>query len=202
MLSINNISSAYPSDFEQQNFQILAQHQNSFQFQQQTRINITTNVDLEGEIHCQSLQIFNKEFELEIISAEGDMNLNMTCTEEQAALGLLNGHRITARNRNRLRYQEGFCINISTNCTQIQAKLKIKATEQNRLGTWAYFNESTMEWVSTSTIKKDGYLITTTDHFSVWTILIQEQDIMIYIGISIAVVALIGLIGILYYKRR
>ena len=35
--------------------------------------------------------------------------MNMTCTEEQAELGLLKGKTYQIRNRNRFQYQEGFC---------------------------------------------------------------------------------------------
>ncbi|MBN1214405.1 MAG: hypothetical protein JXA99_03075 [Candidatus Lokiarchaeota archaeon] len=203
MFSMINLSSAAPLGFEQQTFQIEAQNQNSFQFQQQTRINITSEVDIEGTILCESLKIENKDFVLEITSAEGDMNLNMTCTEEQAELGLLNGERITARNRNRLRYQEGFCICIDANCSEIQARLRIKATEQNKDGTWAYYNETSEEWITSPTTVKDGYLETITDHFSYWTIFISEQDFTIlYVGIGATVIILLGVIGFIYYKKR
>ncbi len=205
ILLIPNFSAAYGPDFESTQFQIQANNEMQYQFLQQTRINISSAVDVEGQINCQSLQISNKEFELEIISADGDLNMNMTCTEEQAELGLLNGERLTTRNRNRVRYQEGFCINISCNSSQIQAQLKIRATNQNRLGNWAYYDEATEKWVTVPTSQKDGFLVANTDHFSVWTILIPVQDnILLYVGIgtTVGIIAAIAVVSVLYYKRR
>lgn len=205
MITFPNLSTALPVGFEQQSIQIQAQHENMFQFQQQTSINISTNVNIEGVINCESAKIFNKEFTLEITDADTDLTMNMTCTEEQTELGLLLGNRITARNRNRLRYQEALCINISCNNTQIQAQLKIKATEKNRNGNWAYYDDNEQDWVTVPTTLEDGYLVANTDHLSTWTILLQEQqDFSLYIGIGIVVaaVALIGVVGIMYYKRR
>ncbi|MEJ2248149.1 MAG: hypothetical protein P8Y70_00675 [Candidatus Lokiarchaeota archaeon] len=192
---------------EQQSFQLQAHNRNMFQFQQQTRINISSAVDIKGNINVESGKISGKDFALEIESADGPMNLNMTCTEEQAELGLLNGNRYTVRNRNRFQYQEGFVVNISCNCSQIQARLRIKATNQNRLGEWAYYNHSTSEWVTVPTQVKDGYLEASTDHFSTWTILIPEEQSNLWffvgIGITVAVaVAIVVGIVVIIIKRR
>jgi len=190
---------------ERKTYQIQANNQNMFQFQQQTRINISSIVPTQGYIAVESSKISSKEFVIEVEDAEGPMNLNMTCTEEQAELGLLMGNRYQVRNRNRLRYQEGFVVNISCNCTQIQAKLRIRATNQNHFGVWAFYNHSADAWEAVPTQVKDGYLEATTSHFSTWTILIPEEasNLWLFVGIGITIaVAAVVVVAVIIIKRR
>jgi hypothetical protein len=117
---------------------------------------------------------------------------------------LLKGNRYTIRNRHRYLYQEGFCVSLQcNNSDDVQAKLKIEANNQNRFGTWAYYDESSEEWVSVSTTIEDGFLVAETDHFSFWTILIPESDnnFAFYIGL-IGVVGIIAVISVIYLRRR
>lgn len=181
------------------------------QFQAQTRIRIRNRIEtqnaynISGEIRCQALKIGNKDFIIEVTDAAGNMEMNMTCREEEAELGLELGNNIRNRNRNRYRYQEGFAVNISCNCTEFQARLRIKANEQNQNGEWAYYNGEIGEWESIPTeVDSEGYLTASTDHFSVWTILMPETDYTLYIiiGVSIAIVAAIGIVLFILYKRK
>ena len=145
-----------------------------------------------------------KYFELEI-EADSDLEMNMTCTEEQAELGLLLGNTNQVRNRNRYRYQEGFCISLECNGTNIQARLKIQVTSQNHLGTWAFYNHSTEEWVAVETTIEDGYLVAETNHLSTWTILIPEAGVDYTLFIIIGVGVITGAIlfaAVIYYKKR
>jgi hypothetical protein len=164
---------------------------------QLNQFNISGEIQWEGKIGV-------KDFIIEVTDSSRDMEMNMTCTEEQEELGLLLGNRYTVRNRNRFQYQEGFAINISCNCSEIQARLRIKANNQNRNGEWAYYDGDNGEWIAVPTqVDSEGYLTATTDHFSVWTVLIPETDYtLIIIGASVATVALIGVIGYLYYKKK
>ncbi|MFX1596882.1 MAG: hypothetical protein ACFFBK_12560 [Promethearchaeota archaeon] len=90
----------------------------------------------------------------------------------------------------------------------MQARLRIRATNENREGSWAYYDESSEEWVMVPTTIEDGYLTTETDHFSTWTVLVptvtSSSNTVLIIGGS-ATVAVIGvLIGgsIIYLKKR
>lgn len=181
------------------------------QFQAQTRIRVrnliqTQNAyNISGQISCQALKIGNKDFIIELTNASGNIEMNMTCTEEEAELGLELGNNVRNRNRNRYRYQEGFALNISSNCTEVQARLRIKANNQNRNGEWAYYNGDNGEWESIPTnLDSEGYLTASTDHFSIWTVLIPETDYTLYIviGASVAVVAAVGIVVFLYYKKK
>ncbi|MBD3194289.1 MAG: hypothetical protein GF317_04485 [Candidatus Lokiarchaeota archaeon] len=173
------------------------------QYTNQNRLTINKTGDfvIEGTIQYQYTNIMNKEFSVEITEASGDLNMNMTCTEEQEELGLLKGQRVTARNRNRFQYQEGFVVNITCNSTQIQARLRIRANQQNRDGTWAYYNGETEEWVPVQSSIQDGYLVADTDHFSVWSVIIPEVDYTLWIILG-GVTAAIAVLGTLIYLMK
>jgi len=191
-------------------YQVQANHSLTWQFQLQTRITVQANISVQGYINCsEAPRIGDKHFELEI-EAENDLEMNMTCTEEQKELGLLLGSRYQVRNRNRnLLYQEGFCIRIETNKSgseQIKAQLKIQANNRNREGSWAYYDETEGEWVAVDTAEQNGYLVCETNHFSTWTILIPETDNAIWgfvgIGAVFAGVVIIAVVSVVYRKRK
>ncbi|NVM36459.1 MAG: hypothetical protein HWN81_12745 [Candidatus Lokiarchaeota archaeon] len=90
----------------------------------------------------------------------------------------------------------------------IQARLKIKATNQNQAGSWAYYNENDGEWVVVPSIIEEGYLTAETDHFSTWTVLIPtsltNSNTALIVG-SAATIAVIGVIigvSVIYLKKR
>jgi hypothetical protein len=175
----------------------------TFQFRERTRLRFNSTVNIDVDINCDSLRIGVKSFEIEV-NCDQDLQMNMICTEEQAELGLLMGNRYTVRNRHRFLYQEGFCVSIQCNNTgEIQAKLKIEANNQNRVGTWAYYDETSEEWISVPTSIEDGYLVTETDHFSYWTLLIPEAEnnLLIYLGL-ISLVGIIAVISVIFLRRR
>jgi hypothetical protein len=172
-----------------------------FQFRQRTQLMFQANVGLDINMDCDALNIGDKDFVLEV-EAEQDLEMNMTCTHEEAELGLLLGNTYQYRNRNTYQYQEGFICALHANGTFLQARLRIRATNQNQLGTWAYYNEANAEWIPVPTTVEDGYLTATVDHFSTWTILMPDYTALI-VGISIGVsAAVIVAIVIFYYKRR
>lgn len=90
----------------------------------------------------------------------------------------------------------------------IQARLKIKTTNQNQAGSWAYYNENDGEWVVVPSIIEEGYLTAETDHFSTWTVLIPtsltNSNTALIVG-SVATIAVIGVIigvSVIYLKKR
>ena len=175
-----------------------------FQFQNRTRLRVEANVNLDLNLDCDALRIGDKDFALEI-DGTGDLQMTMTCTEEQAQLGLLNGnmHQIRTRSRNQYHYEEGFVIALECNGTFTQAKLSLSATNENRMGEWAYYDEATGEWVNVPTTVVDGYLTTEVTHFSTWTILMPDYTLAI-VGFSIGggVAAIIIIASVFYIKKR
>ena len=182
--------------------QLQANTRTPYLFRERTQLTVYCSQNLDLKIDCEALQIGVKYFEIEL-DADADLEMNMTCKEEEAELGLINGHAHTARNRNRYQYQEGFCIKLQTNGTFKQAKLKIQATNQNRLSMWAYYDEATAEWVSVTTVEEDGYLVAETDHFSTWTLLLPEVNYLPLVIVGITIFAgVIGAIAIVYYIKK
>jgi hypothetical protein len=206
IFGVTNVLAATPSeiyDYNEHvyNYQIEAQHEVMFRFMLQTRLTFISNVDLEVNIDCDASAIGVKDFVLEV-NGSGPLLMNMTCTEEQMELGLMNGYTYQNRNRHRYLYQEGFCIQIKCNGT-CDAELKIQANHQNRLGKWAYYDEGSEEWVTVPTTVEDGYLVAETDHFSYWTVLIPQPDNTILIIVSIGgILGIIAIVSVLIFRKR
>ena len=183
--------------------QIQANTMSMFQVRNRTRLRVEANVNLELNLDCDALRIGDKDFAVEI-QGTGDLQMTMTCTEEQAESGLMLGNinQIRTRNRNQVHYEEGFVVSLECNGTFTQARLSISATDENRMGEWAYYNEATEEWVSVPTTVVDGYLTAEVTHFSTWTVLLPDYTLAI-VGFSIAGgVAVIIIASVFYIKKR
>ena len=183
--------------------QIQANTMSMFQVRNRTRLRVEANVNLDLNLDCDALRIGDKDFAVEI-QGTGDLQMTMTCTEEQAESGLMlgNTHQIRTRNRNQVHYEEGFVVSLECNGTFTRAKLSISATDENRMGEWAYYNEATEEWISVPTTVVDGYLTAEVTHFSTWTILMPDFTLAI-VGFSIAGgVAVIIIASVFYIKKR
>jgi len=188
-----------PTDTYQAHIQ--ANTMTMFQFRARTQLRVNANVNLGMNFDCEALRIGVKDFALEI-EGNGDLQMKMTCTEEQVQLGLLMGNTYQIRNRNRYQYQEGFVVDLECNGTFTRARLSIRVTNENRVGQWAYFDEAIEEWVSVPTTVEDGYLTAEVSHFSTWTILLPDY-IMIIVGFTIGgVAALILIASVFYIKKR
>ncbi|MBD3255546.1 MAG: hypothetical protein GF383_10655 [Candidatus Lokiarchaeota archaeon] len=172
-----------------------------YRFREKTKVTIESDVPANVSIKCDAKGIGDKDFEIEIES-EREFNLTMNCKEEKHMIGLRKGNTYEARNRYRYRYQEGFVAEIEST-EDVEAKLRIKETEENRGGTWAYYDEAKEEWVPVETTSKNGYLECETDHFSIWTVLVPEIDYTLIIMISSIVGAIVlGALVVLYLRRR
>ncbi|MBY9016056.1 MAG: hypothetical protein KGD68_10225 [Candidatus Lokiarchaeota archaeon] len=183
--------------------QIQANVATMFRFRQRTQLRLNASVNLDVNFDCDALRIGDKDFALEIEGTE-DLQMNMTCTEEQADLGLEKGntHQIRNRNRNQYRYQEGFVVKLECNGTFTRARLSVRATNENQIGQWAYYDEATEEWVNVPTTVEAGFLTAESSHFSTWTILLPDYTILI-VGLSVGggVVALV-IIGLVFYIKK
>jgi len=188
-----------PTDTYQAHIQ--ANTMTMFRFRARTQLRVNANVNLDMDFDCEALRIGAKDFALEI-EGNGDLQMNMTCTEEQVQLGLLMGNTYQIRNRNRVQYQEGFVVDLECNGTFTRARLSIRVTNENRVGQWAYYDEATEEWVSVPTTVEDGYLTAEVSHFSTWTILLPDYTMLI-VGFTIGgVAALIVIASVFYIKLQ
>ena len=183
-------------------YYVMAENQIRFRFEEKTKVTFEANKPANLDIKCDGERIGDKDFEIEV-EADRAFNMTMNCKEEQNTKGLRKGNIIEARNRVRYRYQEGFVADIE--CTEdCDAKLRIQETEQNKGGTWAYYDEEDEEWVPVETTSEDGYLECETDHFSTWTVLVPETDytLIILIGVGIGAAILIGAAVIIIKRRK
>ena len=253
-----------------------------FCFRERTRLTICSSVDVELDINCEALRIGEKDVMIDL-EGDADLKMTMTCTREEAQLGLMNGSLHRIRNRNSYRYLEGFCIAMKSpsdcncpcecdpncvcececqcscdpectcpcecqcNCESecscecncqckcdpvcncecdcqckcdpecqcssecpydgrfLKARVRIRATNQNRLGQWAYYDNEIGEWEFVSTINQDGYLTAEIDVLSTWTLLIPEKTTSTQVTtVAIASISLIGLlaIAVFYFKKK
>ncbi len=182
--------------------QVQANVATMFRFRQRTQLRVMANVNLDLNLECEALKIGDKDFAVEIEGTD-DLQMNMICTQDQDQLGLMMGSTYQIRNRNRYRYHEGFVIDIECNGTFTKARLRIRATNENQIGEFAYYDEATEEWVSVPTTVEDGYLTAEVSHFSTWTILIPDNTMLI-VGFTIGggVAALIIIASVFYIKKR
>lgn len=174
----------------------------TYRFRQRTQIRINASVDVEMNMDCDAMNIGTKTVDIEIQTVEGDQDieLNMTCRQEESQLGVQAGK--TVRNRNRYRLNYGFAANITANqsCT---AKLGMEMSASEASGkTWAYLDEEADEWVPVETEYVDGELAAVTDHFSVWTIVDSGVPVTTYVLIGAGAVAVAGIVFAVMKKKR
>ena len=253
-----------------------------FCFRERTRLTVYANIGLELDINCEALKIGDKDVIIEV-EGDDDLKMTMTCTREEAQLGLMNGSLNRVRNRNSYRYLEGICIEMEAtancnceckcdpDCTCVcdceckcdpectcvcdceckceldcscvcdcqckcdpvcicecdcqcecdpeckcnsecpyngaflKARLRIRATNQNQLSQWAYYDNENEEWVLVPTINQDGYLTAETNVLSTWTLLVPEETTSAILGtVAIASVSALGIlaISVFYLKKR
>nr|MDO8115546.1 hypothetical protein [Candidatus Sigynarchaeota archaeon] len=84
----------------------------AFRFRQQTRLMFKTNVSLQLNMDVDALDIGDKSVTVELNCSAAEVVMNMTCRENQAELGLMNGSTVQTRTRNRVQVG-GFAANIS-----------------------------------------------------------------------------------------
>jgi len=87
----------------------------------------------------------------------------------------------------------------------LKARLRIRATNQNRNGEWAYYDHENEDWITVNTIAQDGYLTTETSVLSTWTLLVPEETIFPIAGVVIiGSIFTIGIvvISVFYLKKR
>ena len=178
-------------------YQIGADKRIRFRFEEKTKITFEANKPANLDIKCDGKRIGDKDFEIEVES-DKQFNFTMKCKEEQYEKGLLKGNTVQVRNRVRHRYQEGFVADIEST-EDMEAKLRIKENDDNRGGTWAYYDKDDDEWIAVETKSSNGYLECKTDHFSTWTILVPEvsTNILIIVGIGVGAAILLGVVIII-----
>lgn len=179
---------------EESQFRFRYQSRNSVRLAFKANASLTINMDVDAA------NIGDKDVSIEI-NCTGAVTMNMTCRETQAELGLMAGNVVQTRARNRYQYAYGFMTNISVNCTQFRAR--IAARVGNVQGhVWAYWNDTSSEWVEVPTELVGEDAVAEVDHFSTWTLLSPEAAIGIEsTWITVLAIAAAGTV-LLARKRR
>jgi hypothetical protein len=182
------------------------QHMNAgettaFRFRAHVRLQFNTSSDLTLNMDVDADAIGDKEIAIDI-DCSTDCELNITCRESAAELGLQNGNAIQTRTQARYQYNYGFMANISCNCTAFTARLRAQVGNVNGY-VWAFYNEAENAWETVPTTTVDGEAIAEVDHFSTWTLLAPEATFPIWaIVLIIGIAAAAGVIGVLIKKRK
>jgi hypothetical protein len=185
---------------DQYQLQTAAMTQYQFRFRARTQVRVNSCVPLELDMDVDAMNIGDKTFDINITECADDCELNMTCRETEAELGVQAG--LTVRNRERARLSYGFAIQIDSNETcHAQLRLSMSAAEGSTYQ-WAYFDEASEEWVPVESTYENGFLVAETDHFSIWTVFDASETIDFGTTAFIVVSAITILGMVLYIKKR
>jgi hypothetical protein len=152
-------------------------------------------------MNVEALNIGDRTFSLDI-EAEEEFEMNMWLVRDQDRLGIQNGS--TIRNQNRHQVRNNFAAKLQVNLTStFQARIGMEMTQGDAIrASWAFYDEDSEEWVEVESSYEDGMLVTETDHFSVWTIVESPSLTLLWVGISVSVVAIGAIATILIRKKR
>jgi hypothetical protein len=171
----------------------------TYRFREQTRLRVASSANVSVDMDCDAMNVGDKLFSVELTNATDDVELTMTCRREETQLGVQAGALI--RNRNRYQIRTGFAIGLETNYT-VKARVGLEMTRGEAIrASWAYFDDTTDEWVPVASSYQDGMLVADVDHFSVWTIV--EGDLLgLWIGIGVGGAAIIAVVAILLIRKK
>ncbi|MEX2757632.1 MAG: hypothetical protein Q6365_019825 [Candidatus Sigynarchaeota archaeon] len=188
------------------NTNLSTQHMNAgetiaFRFRAHVRLQFNTTSDLTLNMDVDADAIGDKSIAIDL-DCSTDCELNITCRETCAELGLQNGNTVQTRTQARYRVNYGFMANITCNCTTFQARLRAQVGDASGY-TWAFYNEDVDAWEVVPTTTANGEAVAVVNHFSVWTLLQTENAIGIEtIGLLVAIAAAAGVVGVLIKKRK
>lgn len=169
---------------------------NQFRFKNNFQFNFQCNSSIGVEFENDGLtDVGNITLELQT-QEENTLRIQINKTDEN--LGLEKGRVLKNENMYRYRYTYMYILNISLeNENDVNATLR--AQVNNRNSAWAYYDEVSEDFVIVDSVYEDGYVITTTNHFSTWIVVEVLEPTTIYIIIIACIVGLVAVI-ILYRK--
>ncbi len=172
-------------------------------FRNRFQLKLKTNCSIETDIEADVDGIGDREFSFEINTSAGQ-KLSLKFQANNSEMNMGENSQIKTKSQNRFRYQEKFMFNASLNQTgePLKAKLMLKTQTQN--AKWAYYDETTSEWVEVESSYQDGYLVAETTHFSVWAVLTPESAAAPTIDGYSALLAFaaIGVLGLIMKMKK
>jgi hypothetical protein len=177
------------------NQKLTANQTHQFKFTNKFQFSFMGNSSVDMSLECDTEKVGENDFQLALMSSEG-LSLKVQCNNSDSNLGLNNGTQVKVQNKAQYQNKNQLTLNISTNATaQFGATLTVKTAEKN--ATWAYYNETSKEWVPVKTTIQNGVMTAETNHFSVWTILVGDSATTTSETSTVDGFAFIGLVSIL-----
>ncbi len=174
----------------------------AFRFRAHVRLQFNSTNNMAVNMDVDADAIGDKSVAIDM-DCSTDCEMNITCRESAAELGLQSGNTIQTRTQARYQYNYGFMANISCNCTTFTARLRAQVGNVNGY-VWAYYNEAMAAWEEVPTTTVDGEAIAEVTHFSTWTLLAPETTFpieMVILIVAIAAAALV-VVGVIIKKRK
>lgn len=182
---------------------VVAGNAYQFKFQNQakvqTQMKLQVNASMDVEMECDSDNIGNREFGLQLNSSE-NLGLKVKMNASDSSVGLQDGQAVSADSQNRYRFQHRLMVKLELNKTGEPIKARLTANITDTGATWAYYDEATQKWKPVPSAVQDGELVAETDHFSIWAVITEDSTIDGYSVVG--VIAALGVIGLLVVKRK
>jgi len=178
--------------------QLQAGEEATYRFRERTRIRINSSAPVDVNMDCDAMNVGEHMFAVQLQNAVQNIELTMTCRQDGQSLGAA-GAQVQAQNRFQVR--NGFAIRIQTNYT-VQARIGLEMTRGEAIrASWAYYEDSTDEWVPVASSYRDGMLVADVDHFSTWAI-VEGGTIWIWVSVGVGGAAIIAIAAILIIKKK
>lgn len=178
--------------------QLQAGEMATFRFRERTRLRINSSAPVDVNMDCDAMNVGEAMFMVQLQNAVQNIELTMTCRQDGQSLGAT-GAQVQAQNRFQVR--NGFAIQLQTNYT-VQARIGLEMTRGEAIrASWAYYEDSTDEWVPVASSYRDGMLVADVDHFSTWTI-VEGSTTWIWVSVGIGGAAIIAIGAILVIRKK
>jgi hypothetical protein len=185
--------------------QVKSNETNQWQFQEQTQFQLRMNGSANVDMECDAENVGNRNFSLDLNTGD-NVGLKIKMNASASAYGLEDGKEVKVQNQsqNRYTFRNRFMVQLELNSTNVDAELAINATG-NENCTWAYYNETSKEFIPVQSMVQNGMLVAQSNHFSTWTVLTistttTEPTIDGYSFIGI--ISLIGIVAAILIRRK
>lgn len=178
--------------------QLQAGEEATYRFRERTRIRINSSAPVDVNVDCDAMNVGEYMFAIQLQNALQNIELSMTCRQDGQSLGAA-GAQVQAKNQFQVR--NGFAMQIQTNYT-VQARIGLEMTRGEAIrASWAYYEDTTDEWVPVQSSYRDGMLVADVDHFSIWTI-VEGSTTWIWVSVGVGGAAVLAIAAILIFRKK
>lgn len=199
-----------PSSHEVTGYQYQEQVTNGtpkgYTFQNRVQIQYYGNVSALLNMSCGS-DVADMNLSLEF-RAQEQVQLQMQLNASNAGLNLTNQHQIRVQNGSLYMFKHMLVMNLSRNTTDpMTCRLHLRIREQDRNCTWAWYDESSGEFVTLQSWYENGEIMADTTHFTTFVVLSGlPTEIVIdwwwYLVIAGGVIALVLIVWYIIKSKK